>query len=223
MKIHELLRLLLWPVISACVLLVLVTFFAQWVEGRSAILDYFLGIIDLRDERTFGTWFEGCVFLLTGVSFFLVSRHHDLPLFGKIFFVLAAAGFCFLSADESMSLHEFFGYEFEKLTGNVEGTRLQERGYSWVLLYGPVALAMLGIMHRFYRTLCCRVRPAAHTLFAGAWLGITAVLLMENAESWMVLFSKDLPYMTCFEELFELMALMLFYSANLLIAEEHDL
>ncbi|QHI70304.1 hypothetical protein [Tichowtungia aerotolerans] len=223
MKIHELLRMLLWPAVVVCAVLVGITFFTQFIEGRSAVLDYFLGIVDLRDERTFGTWFEGCLFILTGVSFFLVSRHPDLPLFGSIFFVLSALAFCFLSADESMSLHEFFGYEFEQLTGNVDGTRLAERGYSWVMLYAPAAILMLGIMHRFYKTLCRRVRPAAHVLFAGAWIGITAVMLMENAESWSVLIGADWPYLTCFEELFELAALLLFLSANLFIAEENDL
>jgi hypothetical protein len=223
MKVSELLRLLLRPLIIAGAALVALTFFTQWIHGRSAMLDYLLGIVDLREERTFGTWFEGCVFLLAGLSFFLVSRHRGLTFFGRGVLVLSALGFCFLSADELLSLHEFFGYQFEQLTGNVDGTRLAERGYSWVLLYGPVALGMFIVMNRLYRTLCRGIRPAARVFSVGAWLGIAAVLLMEILESRMVLANIAAPYMTCFEELCELSTLMLFYTANLLIAEENDL
>lgn len=223
MKVYELFRLLLWPLIAGCAVLAGLTFFAQWVGGRSELLDYLMGIIDLREERTIGTWFQSGIFILVAVSFFLVSRHKELSLFGRAFFVLSALGFCFLSADEALALHEFFGYQFEQLTGNVDGTELAERGYSWVMLYGVAALVLLGFMQRFYRVLCRAVRPSAHALFAAAWVGIAAVFLMENAESATIVMAADLPYLTCFEELFELTALMLFYAANLLVAEEHDL
>lgn len=224
MKVRELLRFLLWPLVAGALLVVSATFVAWAVEGQSAIADYFFNIIDLREERTFGTWFEGLLFVLTGLSFFLLSRHPRLPLFGKLFFIGSAGAFLFLSADEMMSLHEFLGYQFEQITGNVEGTRLDQRGYSWVMLYAPAALALLGFMQRFYRTLCDHpTRPAAHILFAAGWLAITTVLIMENAESWMVLSRLETPLMTCFEEFFELTALLLLYSSNLLIAESCEL
>jgi hypothetical protein len=108
-KIRELLRLLLWPIIGICLLLSAQAFFAHFTLGESRLLDYLNAIVDLREERTIGTWFEGLLFALTGLSFFLVSRHPALPMFGKSLLILMALGFVFLSADEILSLHEFMG------------------------------------------------------------------------------------------------------------------
>ncbi len=225
MKIHELLRLLLIPLLLLCVLLVLITFITYFVQGSSGLLDYLLGIVDLREERTIGTWFETLLFALTGLTFFLVSRHPALPAIGKILLVLTALGFCFLSADEALALHEFMGYQLEQATGMVDDTALAERGYSWVLLYAPAALALFGLLlffyHRIFRTL---EKTAARTLFFAGWAAVGAVVFFEAIEGWSVFSRTDgLAMLTCFEEMFELTALLLLYTANLRIAEEADL
>ena len=137
MKVRELLRLLFWPLIGLCFLIAAHTFFTQYTQGMSKLLDYLNGIVDLREERMIGTWFESLLFAIVGLSFFLVSRHPALSKFGRALLVLMALGFCFLSADEALALHEFMGYEFEQATGIVKGTTLEKRGYSWILLYAP--------------------------------------------------------------------------------------
>ena len=93
MKIRELLRLLLWPLIILCLLVIAQAFFAHYTQGLSKLLDYLNAIVDLREERTIGTWFESILFVITGVSFFLVSRHPALSRVGKTLLVLMALGF----------------------------------------------------------------------------------------------------------------------------------
>lgn len=225
MKVRELLRLLLWPLVAGALILVLLTFVTWAAEGQSNLLDYLLGIIDLREERTFGTWFESLLFVLTGLSFFLVSRHTKLPLFGKGLFVLMALGFCFLSADESLALHEFLGYEFEQATGIVDDTALAQRGYSWILLYAPVALIVFGLLIRFYHSMFkAMTGNLARNIFCLGWVAVGGVVFLEATEGWSFLAGTDrLSMLTCVEESIELTALLLLYTSNLLIAESFEL
>jgi hypothetical protein len=222
MKIRELLRLLLWPLIGICLLIILQSFFAYFTLGESKLLDYLNALIDLREERTIGTWFEGLLFAFTGVTFFLVSRHPGLPRFGTILLTLMALGFVFLSADEILSLHEFFGYEFEQATGIVKDTALDQRGYSWVLLYAPVAAVVAGFLVLFYRRMT-RENKRAGVCFILAWGAAGLVVLGEVVDGIGILERIELSIVPCFEEAFELVFLMLFYTANLLIAEKAEL
>ena len=221
MKVRELLRLLFWPLIILCILDGGHTFFAQYTQGLSKLLDYINSIIDMRDERTIGTWYETLLFAFTGISFFLVSRHPALSKIGRSLLVLMALGFCFLSADEMLSLHEFMGYKFEQATGIVKGTHIDQRGFSWVLVYTPAALAVFGILFSSYRRMT-KTLPVktANTRFLLAWVAIGLVILLEVADG---LSTIEIPVLPCIEECCELLFIMLFYSANLLIAEAAEL
>ncbi len=224
MKVRELLRLLLWPLIGLCLLCSAQMFFAHYTQGMSRLLDYLNSIIDLREERTIGTWFESILFVITGLSFFLVSRHPALPKPGKVLLVLMALGFCFLSADEMLSLHEFMGYQLEQATGIVKDTRLDDLGYSWVLIYGPAALVVFGLVARLYhRMVKTSWNRSASICFLLACAAVELVVLCEVAAGWGILLRINLSLLPCFEESFELVFLMLFYSANLLIAEGAEL
>jgi hypothetical protein len=222
MKVRELLRLLLWPLIGLCFLVGAQTFFAHYTEGMSRLLDYLNAIIDMREERTVGTWFETLFFALAGLSFLLVSRHPALPKLGKYLLVLMALGFCFLSADEMLSLHEFMGYELEQATGIVKDTRLEQRGYSWVLLYAPAAVVVAGFLLSYYRRMT-KDNKAASICFLLAWVAVELVVLCEVLAGWSILEQMDLSIVPCIEESMELVFIMLFYSANLLIAEKAEL
>ncbi len=224
MKIRELLRLLLWPMIILCLLVSAQAFFAHYTQGLSKLLDYLNSIIDLREERTLGTWFESLFFSITGLSFFLVSRHPVLSKLGKTLLILMALGFCFLSADEMLSLHEFMGYEFEQATGIVKDTRLDQRGYSWVILYAPAAMVVCGLISRsYYRMTKTSWNRSASICYLLAWFAIELVVLCEMIDGWSIREKVDLSVVPCIEESLELVFIMLFYTANLLITEDADL
>jgi hypothetical protein len=224
LKIRELLRLLLWPLIILCLLVIAQAFFAYYTQGLSKLLDYLNAIVDLREERTIGTWFECILFVITGLSFFLVSRHPALQKPGKALLVLMALGFCFLSADEALSLHEFMGYELEQATGIVKDTRLEQRGYSWILLYAPAAFVIFGLLCSSYRRMIKAVSSKASAIcFLLAWVVVGMVVLCEAVDGLSILERADLSIIPCFEESLELVFIMLFYTANLLIAEQADL
>jgi hypothetical protein len=224
LKIRELLRLLLWPLTGICILLSAQVFFAHYTEGMSKTLDYLNAIIDLREERTIGTWFESILFVITGLSFFLVSRHPALSKVGKTLLVLMALGFCFLSADEALVLHEFMGYELEQATGIVKDTALEQRGFSWVLIYAPAALVVFALVSGQYRRMT-KTSPerAASICWLLAWVAVELVVLFEVAAGWSILQRSEFQILPCVEEPMELVFIMLFYSANLLIAEQSEL
>ena len=224
MKIRELLRLLFWPLIILCLLVIAQSFFACATQGLSGLLDYLNAIIDLREERTVGTWFESILFVITGLSFFLVSRHPALLKSGKILLVLMALGFCFLSADEALVLHEFMGYQLEQATGIVKDTALEQRGFSWVLIYAPVALAACTMVSIQYRRITKTwVKRTAGICWLSAWVAVEMVVLLEIAAGWTILQGSEWMWLSCFEEAMELAFIMLFYAANLLIAEKAEL
>ncbi len=224
MKIRELLRLLFWPLIGICLLVSAQVFFAHYTQGISKTLDYLNAIIDLREERTIGTWFESILFVITGLSFFLVSRHPALSKVGKTLLVLMALGFCFLSADEALVLHEFMGYELEQATGIVKDTALEQRGFSWVLIYAPAAVTLFACIFGSYLRMFragAGIKPLI--LFLLAWVALGIVVLFEVAAGWSILQRAEFQILPCFEEPMELVFIMLFYSANLLIAEQAEL
>jgi hypothetical protein len=224
LKIRELLRLLLWPLIILCLLVSAHAFFAHYTQGLSKLLDYLNSIIDLREERTIGTWFESILFVITGLSFFLVSRHPALSKTGKTLLVLMALGFCFLSADEALVLHEFMGFQLEQATGIVKDTALEQRGFSWVLLYAPAAAIVFALILRSYqRMFKAGAGAKALVLFLLAWGALSIVVLFEVIDGWSILQRAEFAVLPCFEETMELVFLMLFYSANLLIAETAEL
>lgn len=224
MKIRELLRFLFRPLIILCLLIIAQSFFAHATQGLSGLLDYLNAIIDLREERTVGTWFESILFVITGLSFFLVSRHPALPKSGKILLVLMALGFCFLSADEALVLHEFMGYQLEQATGIVKDTALEQRGFSWVLLYAPAAALLFACIFRSYLGIFkagAGIKP--FILFLLAWGALGVVVLSEAVAGWSILQRAEFQILPCFEEAMELVFIMLFYAANLLIAEKAEL
>lgn len=224
MKVRELLRLLFWPLVGLCILVGAQAFFAHYTEGMSKLLDYINGIIDMREERTIGTWFETLLFALTGITFFLVSRHSALQKLGKTLLVLAALGFCFLSADEMLSLHEFMGFQLEEATGVVKDTRLAHCGYLWVIIYGPGAITLACVLFGSYRRMTKPLlKKTAFCCFLFAWAAIELVVLCEMIAGWSILEKVDLSVVPCIEESLELVFIMLFYIANLLIAENADL
>jgi hypothetical protein len=224
LNIRELLRLLWWPLVGICLLVSAHAFFAHYTQGRSKLLDYLNEIVDLCEERTFGSWFESLLFVFTGLSFFLVSCLPALPTFGKPLLLLMALGFCFLSVDEALSLHEFMGYELEQATGIVEGTALDQRGYSWVLLYAPIALVVFAfIFHSYRRIFKTMESPIARNCFFLGWGVLGLVVLFEAIAGWSILERSEFLVLPCFEEMSELVFLMLFYTANLLIAEKAEL
>lgn len=221
MKIRELLRLLLRPLAGLCLFFCIQSFFAHYTNGLFRFLDHLNATIDICGKRTVGVWFETLFFALTGISFFMVSRHPALPKYGKNLLVLMALGFCFLSVDEMMSLRDFVGYQLEQATGIVKGTRLEHRGYSWVLLYASVALVACSLVSGlYYRITKTSWNRSASICYLLAWLVVELVVLCEVAAAWGVLERIDLSIISCFEKSFELAFLLFFYSANLLIAED---
>jgi len=114
--------------------------------------------------------------------------------------------FVFLSADEMLSLHEFMGYELEQATGIVKDTTLDQRGYSWVLLYAPAAIVVAGFLFGFYRRMTKEIK-AARVCFMLAWVAIGLVVLGEIADGLSILERVDMSLEPCIEESMELVGL----------------
>jgi hypothetical protein len=91
-----------------------------------------------------------------------------------------------------------------------------------VLLYAPVALIIAGFLFNGYRRMT-QNNNAARICFLLAWAAVGLVVLGEVIDGMSILERADASIVPCFEESMELVFLLLFYTANLLIAEEAEL
>ncbi|MBN1349546.1 hypothetical protein JXJ21_09065 [candidate division KSB1 bacterium] len=113
-----------------------------------------------------------------------------MPLSFRLFFKATAVALFFLSADEIISIHEHLGARMEKQTGLFENTALETRGFSWVLIYGPIALAGLAVIgYVFFKLLSklpesSRERRTAKAFLFSALAGLPLILLLEALEGY---------------------------------------
>lgn len=63
-------------------------------------------LFDLNEEQSFGTWFSAVLLLATGVLLFAASGQSAETRTSPVFWRLLGLGFCLLSLDEVVGLHE---------------------------------------------------------------------------------------------------------------------
>lgn len=120
-------------------------------------------LFDLDEEQSFGTWFSAVILLFAGRLLLLQAREvHDFRFAWK----LLGIGFCFLSLDEVVGLHE----TFNSMTD-----------FSWTLPGGIVA-GVVGLAYiPFLRHLPPRIR---WLVLLGGFLYVGGAVGVERATDW---------------------------------------
>lgn len=185
--------------------------------------------IDLRNEVVAASWFEGVLFLIVAVSFALLGWGRSetyAPGHWRIFFQVMALAFVFLALDETVSLHEQLGKRVEYSTGVAACTNIENKGYSWVLVYLPAALVVIAMLQVAFKPLFSKMSQAGKVaksyLLVGS-IAIVAVFLFEGGEAALLCNERTAPMMQVIEETFELIALWCFLQVNSRMAANHQL
>ncbi len=102
-----------------------------------------LNKFNLAREANIATRFEAVLFFLCAISFAVSAKKNgwkDCSWWVRMEYPLLAGACLFFVIDELFQIHERLGVNLEKSTGLLATTPLQERGFSWVLLYMPLLL-----------------------------------------------------------------------------------
>ncbi len=231
MKVTELLELIAKPIMVIVGLLIIVTFALfiddlSWTHARRI-----LRILNLRWENTLGTWFEGVLFLITAMSFAVFGwskvENAALPKLTKYIFRLMALAFCFLAVDEVASIHELVGRVTEKTTGVLEQTPIDQYGFSWILIYGPVCIIVLILITKIFLKLIRHLpdtdKKISRTILYATVICAFLLPLFEVVEGYLAFLGHKETILLCFEESFELLVLCGFTWNNTRIAKRFDL
>lgn len=209
------------------VLVLVATTFLAWTLGPHGLLGKVLWALDLRQEGNPATVLEVVLILACGASFLSLAR---LPAPRDRFedwqrlFCRAAAGVCFfLAADEAFSFHVFLGRTFEVDTGILDGQRVDQAGFSWLLFYGPACIAFLVLLrracHRPARAILDPViRRRARRALALGLVAAPLVLLVKVEEVWMVNTARVQTMLPCLKETLEVTAVFAILTGNVLLA-----
>ena len=233
MKVRDLLRRL-WPfLLGFCAFFAVVTLVAPAAGDPTQGLGWVAGQFDLRLEGNIGAWYESVVFLVCAVSFAPLAaagaRRERVGRAWGLLFLVCALAFVFVALDEMTEIHERVGRKIEARTGFLRDTKISGHGFTWVLVYGPVAgLAFAGLAWGLGR-LALRLpegggrRRALGGLII-ALVSVPLVLACEVTEGYLKLTgsaaSGDL--LSCMEEVFEFGVCLGLIACNLTLSEGHD-
>ncbi len=187
-----------------------------------------LQLLDLRDENTFATWFSSVIFLIASTGFVLLGwgKTNNISEFGHFSFRLTAIALCLLSADEVGSFHETVGSWFERKVIFWDG--VQGMGFSWLLLFTPIALLTLMICgQQLYKVIKAlpdiRSRQRSYYLLLLACLLLLSVLILEALQGYLIFTQQGETILTCLEEIFELLGIYSLFLISLIIARQYQL
>mgnify|MGYP006296918279 CR=1 FL=1 len=232
MKVRELMRALFVPALAISALFAALTFLSAFAQSAEAPewVRFLLERLELREERTIGTWFQSLLFVAAGAGWYLIGRSPETGLkhASRGYLRFCAIVMLFLSADEILAIHEYVGYRLEVDAGLGRNTPLYGMGFTWVLIYIPLALIALVFLTLVYRRLIrhlpnCGPRRCARRMLTLAWalfIFVSGAELLEAA-IWYEGFKAYL--LPCFEETMELALLMTIWRLNLVIAEARGL
>lgn len=235
MRIRDFFKGLSMPLAFACAVFVIGTILAQAVGTPGRPLAPVFSKLDLRHEFNLASWFQSTLFLVCAATFALLgwSRPADervsLPRFARYVAQIGAVACVFFSADEMLMLHERMGILLEEGTGIGKGTAIEGLGFSWVLVYAPLALAGAYLVLRMVKCLLERIPdepPMRRRLSRFLWiivLGVPALLALEATEALSFLQFGGAGYLTCVEEGVEILILWAVFRSNVLFAEGYQL
>lgn len=181
---------------------------------------YLFRLFDLGNEASFGNWFAVvsiflCALVLGGIA---LAKSTEGNRFARHWLALALLALA-LSIDEQAKLHD---------PGDGIGNRIRERfGFSGVMYYGwafialASAVAVVVIFRHFIRSLPATTRNSA-ILAAFFYVGGEAVIEVIDGW-WLDAHGQDIVYriMTCFEEYFGLIGVVVALSALMRYIRDH--
>lgn len=169
-----------------------------------------LELFDLDEEDSFGTWFSGANLLFTGCLLLLYAKSLQESKENWLAWFILGIGFCFLSMDEIVGLHESYNSVTE---------------FSWAIPGGILAI----VIGTIYIPFLVRLPRRTLTLFClgGAFYVGGAVGVELATEPYArndMLMTLEYNLTTAIEEGFEMIGVVIFQSGLLkhIVGEQGD-
>jgi hypothetical protein len=155
-------------VIGFLVVMHLLVQVAVWRFGR----DHLLGVVplfDLNREGNIPTWYSAGVLLITGVALGLVAvgKRQQQAQFARHWAVLGAM-FLYLSFDELMRVHEFWGAWLDSSLGQLRSPAFLGGAFAHLWIVPAVVLVL--VVGLTYIRFLQHLPPSTRTLFMGSGL-----------------------------------------------------
>ncbi len=168
---------------------------------------------------------------MTGLAFVLLgwSSNFKIANWQRFIFKLTAIGAVLLSADETASIHETVG---KWLRGIVENLLtflpIDNKGFIWVLLFAPLALAGLVATVIALRKVIANIpiSKQRHIITWALWLAVfclPGVFLFEIVEWLLYSIQQSVGTLNCWEETFEILGMYSLFTCAVLIARQYKL
>lgn len=166
-------------------------------------------ILDMDEEESFATWFSSIFLFISSILLFSIAHSKENDAYARHWYGLAL-GFCLLSVDEVVGVHETFN-TITEVAWTVPAT--------WVIL----------IIFLIYLKFLFHLPPAARKQFliAGSVFLGGGLLVEHLADFYVEAFDMDnfgYQMLTAFEEFLEMAGVVLFIKAlgNYLINDNSD-
>lgn len=215
----------------------IITTFLAYVAGQGEFRFFqinwqrVLQLLDLREENTLATWFSSLLFLTVSLAFLLLgwstTPHFKITQPSRWWFQLSAIGTCLLSADEVASIHETVGKWFARFMHQWLKTPVDEKGFSWTLLFGPIGLGIFAITVYYLLQMLKQLpnpnRQYAQLALAIALLSLPSVFGFEALEAYFAYQQQGQTIFPCFEEMAEIVGMYSLFLCMMLIVRHHQL
>ncbi len=192
MELRTLLSKLAFPLFILMLFFVVTTFLAFFTQD--AHWNRFLGLnwhrifqlLDMRTEQSVATWFSSTIFLATALSFTVLGwgnfSHPTISPMTRLIFRLTAMGACVISADEVGGVHETVGKRVGDIINQAAQMPLDEKGFSWIVVFAPIALVCLSWLGYALRKLIVPLAPKLRNqLYVVLW---TALICLPSVFFW---------------------------------------
>ena len=239
-KLIDLLKALLRPVLILLFLFVAVTAVCAYLDGVN--LNRVFGInpnrvlelVDLRAESTLGSWFSSTLFLLASLGFVVLGwgtyLEYELSFMKRLAFRTAAFGMLFLSIDETAGVHETVGqFASRSFVGGSSGMLSKEVVFFWIIPFSPLFIFALGfVVWSLYALASCKQEADApfissKSLVVIASIALPSVLLSEALEWWISSDGGSTSALRVLEESLELIGAYALFAASVRLGKLHRL
>lgn len=225
-------RILLKPVILISVLVIALTFLSH-LSGRSESgwtrIQYLLWVFDLRSKGNLAMWFEVMLFALNGLIFLSLGFQFRSLRAGNghlgWLLILIALVLLFLSADEMLAIHIGVGKRLDMLLKTVSYSPFDGVGVTWLLVYIPLGMVVFFLSLYLFANLVMLIpaslgiRNRIVILLCLSGVSVACVVALELIEKLSGAFRSGGSVIACFEESFEIVALILLFAAGIYIRE----
>lgn len=242
MKFKEFLLLMKTPILLVILMITIFSFMSYFfgfqltlVKDRGVLMWVIHGVfyqLDYTHDLSLATWFGSFMLLMVASGFFLIgwgdreklkidsTRQWFIRLFSVIAFIL--------SADEILLLRDQLGKKIEDTTTLLDKINVEHHGYSWLLVFIPLALIGMIVFIFVFNKLIKNIKSVNHKFFINRYLSsiillIPVYFIFASVGRYLLVTGTAIKLIPYFEGMLKMGLIYCFYGFVLKIIESYNL